>query len=103
MLDRAHLIGALAVAATPLVLGSALAIDARSKSAAAREAAPRVARVAEALPFPGLAIGRGARWARFPAAVEPSAASADSPALHDPDAAGFATRPPTELWGRGAR
>ena len=100
---RLELTVAMVLVLLPPLVGSAIVCDASRRRARARDTAPRIERVARAMPFPGLAIGRGARWARFPAAVEPGAASQDSPGLHDPDAAGLAVRPPIELWIRSER
>jgi hypothetical protein len=94
--------------AAPLLLGAALASPsllgwhARRARAARAADAPAVRAAAEAMPWPDLALGGGARHLRFLSLEEPAAAFADGPAVADSDPAGGALAPPADVWARMA-
>jgi hypothetical protein len=89
-----------------LVLPASIALigidaDARRRTRSADQ--PAIDALAPYLPASDLALSGGARWLRFPSLEEPGAAFQDGPALPDPDPAGGAMAPPTEVWSAEIR
>lgn len=80
--------------ASPAIVVSIVALDARSRQNERAATGPAISAVARRLPTSDLALSGGARWLRSPSLEEPGAAFADGPASPDPDPAGGAMAPP---------
>jgi hypothetical protein len=93
---------ALALAVSPVLVVTGLGLDARWRREARVREQPAIDAVARRLPTSDLALSGGARWLRAVSLEEPGAAFADGPALPDPDPAGAAMAPPTEVWSAAA-
>ncbi|MDB4936474.1 MAG: hypothetical protein JWP87_3446 [Labilithrix sp.] len=91
---------ALALVLSPVLVVTGLAYDAHARRAAKSNDEPAIDALARRLPTSDLALSGGARWLRAISLEEPGAAFADGPASPDPDPAGAAMAPPTELWSR---
>jgi hypothetical protein len=94
---RARRLATLLVVSPALVVAG-LGFDARARRQASAREDPAVAALARRLPTSDLALSGGARWLRSVSLEEPFAAFADGPAMPDPDPAGAAMAPPTEVW-----
>jgi len=84
--------------ASPVVVVLGLALDAHARRSAKEADAAAIEAVARRLPSNDLALSGGARWLRAVSLEEPGAAFADGPAQPDPDPAGAAMAPPTDVW-----
>jgi hypothetical protein len=93
---------ALALVLSPALVVTGLAYDAHARRAAKAKDASAIATLAKRLPTSDLALSGGARWLRAVSLEEPGAAFADGPASPDPDPAGGAMAPPTEVWAQSA-
>ena len=91
---------ALLCLASPVLVVTVLALDARYRRARHARDQGSIDLLARRLPSSDLALSGGARWLRSPSLEEPNAAFADGPALPDPDPAGGAMAPPVEVWRR---
>jgi hypothetical protein len=94
---------ALALVLSPALVVTGLAYDAHARRAAKANDEPAIDALARRLPTSDLALSGGARWLRAISLEEPGAAFADGPASPDPDPAGAAMAPPTELWSDSTR
>ncbi|MCL2724703.1 MAG: hypothetical protein FWD69_09730 [Polyangiaceae bacterium] len=102
MMSRNLLVAWLLVV-SPVFVIVGLLVDARMRRAARAEEAESIALLACRLPTSDLALSGSARWLRAVSLEEPGAAFADGPATPDPDPAGGAMAPPSEVWAGVAR
>ncbi len=100
MTHRRAVVLGIAIVVSPLLVVGGLGYDARTRRAARRREMPAIEALARRLPTSDLALAGGARWLRSVSLEEPGAAFADGPAAPDPDPAGGAMAPPSELWRR---
>lgn len=98
MKESRERIVAVALVVSPALVVLGLSLDARARRAASAAEQPAVEALARRLPSSDLALSGGARWLRAVSLEEPAAAFADGPATPDPDPAGAAMAPPTEVW-----
>lgn len=93
---------AIALVVSPALVIAGLGYDASARRAAKAHEEPAIDALAARLPTSDLALSGGARWLRAISLEEPGAAFADGPALPDPDPAGAAMAPPSELWSESS-